>query len=74
MTGKPMSEYKQVLYTKEDGVATLTLNRLEKLNAYSKIMVHQILTALADASTYTGDVKEGIAAFHAKRQPNFKGM
>jgi len=25
------------------------------------------------ATNYTDDVKEGIAAFHAKRQPNFKG-
>ncbi len=25
------------------------------------------------ATNYTDDVKEGIAAFHAKRKPNFKG-
>jgi hypothetical protein len=25
------------------------------------------------ATNYTDDVKEGIAAFHAKRCPNFKG-
>jgi 2-(1,2-epoxy-1,2-dihydrophenyl)acetyl-CoA isomerase len=25
------------------------------------------------ATNYTDDVQEGIAAFHAKRQPNFKG-
>jgi 2-(1,2-epoxy-1,2-dihydrophenyl)acetyl-CoA isomerase len=49
MTGKPMSEYKQILYTKEDRVATITMNRPEKLNAYSEIMVHEILAALADA-------------------------
>jgi hypothetical protein len=25
------------------------------------------------ATNYTGDVKKGIAAFHAKRKPEFKG-
>jgi len=44
-----MSEYKQILYTKENGVAIITFNRPEKLNAYSEVMVHEILVALADA-------------------------
>src|ERR1022692_3353108 len=44
-----MSGYKQILYTKENRVATITLNRPEKLNAYSEVMVHEILAALADA-------------------------
>src|SRR5450755_3601703 len=44
-----MSEHKQILYGKENRVATVTLNRPEKLNAYSEVMVHEILTALADA-------------------------
>ncbi len=42
-------EFTQILYSKENRVATLTLNRPAKLNAYSEIMVHEILTALADA-------------------------
>src|SRR5579871_881688 len=33
----------------EKRVATITLNRPDKLNAYSEVMVHEILTALADA-------------------------
>lgn len=41
--------YSQILYHKENRVATLTLNRPEKLNAYSETMVHQMLDALADA-------------------------
>src|ERR1700686_198574 len=49
MTGKPMSEFQQILYSKEHRVASVTLNRPEKLNAYSEIMVHEILAALADA-------------------------
>ncbi len=44
-----MSDYKQILYRKENRVATITLNRPEKLNAYSEVMVHEILSALADA-------------------------
>ena len=41
---------KQILYTKENRIATITLNRPEKLNAYSEVMVHEILAALADDS------------------------
>ena len=42
-------EFSQILYAKENRVATITLNRPDKLNAYSEIMVHEILAALADA-------------------------
>lgn len=42
-------EFKQILYAKENRVATITLNRPEKLNAYSEVMVHELLAALADA-------------------------
>src|SRR5262249_2989208 len=42
-------EFSQILYAKENRVATLTLNRPEKLNAYSETMVHEILAALAGA-------------------------
>src|ERR1700722_10258960 len=49
MTAMPMNEYKQILYSKENRVATVTLNRPEKLNAYSEIMLHEILDALGDA-------------------------
>ncbi len=42
-------EFNQIIYAKENRVATITLNRPEKLNAYSEVMVHEILAALADA-------------------------
>lgn len=42
-------DFKQIFYAKEDRVATITLNRPDKLNAYSEVMVHEILAALADA-------------------------
>jgi 2-(1,2-epoxy-1,2-dihydrophenyl)acetyl-CoA isomerase len=41
--------FEQVLYKKDGRVATITLNRPAKLNAYSETMVHEILAALADA-------------------------
>ena len=41
-----MAEYQQILFERDGGVATITLNRPEKLNAYSEVMVHEILAAL----------------------------
>jgi 2-(1,2-epoxy-1,2-dihydrophenyl)acetyl-CoA isomerase len=41
--------FQQILYDKEGHVATVTLNRPAKLNAYSEVMVHEILNALGDA-------------------------
>jgi enoyl-CoA hydratase/carnithine racemase len=40
--------FEQILYDKEQRVATITLNRPAKLNAYSEVMVHEVLAALAD--------------------------
>jgi enoyl-CoA hydratase/carnithine racemase len=40
---------KEILYEKDGHVATITLNRPAKRNAYSETMVHEILEALADA-------------------------
>jgi 2-(1,2-epoxy-1,2-dihydrophenyl)acetyl-CoA isomerase len=44
-----MKDFQQIVYDKTGHVATVTLNRPKKLNAYSEIMVHEILGALADA-------------------------
>jgi 2-(1,2-epoxy-1,2-dihydrophenyl)acetyl-CoA isomerase len=44
-----MKAFQQIAYEKAGHVATVTLNRPEKLNAYSEIMVHEVLSALADA-------------------------
>ncbi len=44
-----MKEFEQILYAKSGHVATVTLNRPKKLNAYSEVMVHEILAALGDA-------------------------
>src|SRR5258705_3670871 len=42
-------DFHQIIYSKENRVATITLNRPTKLNAYSEVMVHEIIAALADA-------------------------
>lgn len=42
-------DFQQILYSKQDRVATVTLNRPAKMNAYSEVMVHEILAAFADA-------------------------
>jgi 2-(1,2-epoxy-1,2-dihydrophenyl)acetyl-CoA isomerase len=39
----------EILYEKDAHIATITLNRPAKRNAYSETMVHEILGALADA-------------------------
>jgi enoyl-CoA hydratase/carnithine racemase len=44
-----MEAYQQILCAKDGRVATITLNRPDKLNAYSEVMVHEILAALGDA-------------------------
>ena len=42
-------DFHQIIYSKENRVATITLNRPTKLNAYSEVMVHEIITALSDS-------------------------
>jgi 2-(1,2-epoxy-1,2-dihydrophenyl)acetyl-CoA isomerase len=44
-----MKTFEQIVYEKKAPVATVTLNRPKKLNAYSETMVHEILAALGDA-------------------------
>lgn len=39
----------EIVFEKDGHVATITLNRPEKRNAYSETMVHEILNALADS-------------------------
>jgi enoyl-CoA hydratase len=41
-------DFKLIIYEKSDGVATITLNRPEALNAFSKEVVGEVLLALED--------------------------
>ena len=42
--------FKELLYSKSDGVATLTINRPEAYNAYSTLTLTEMIEALRDAS------------------------
>ena len=44
-------EFKYIIYEKNEGVATITLNRPEALNAFSKEVVEEVLHALEDVKT-----------------------
>ncbi len=44
-------EFRHVIYEKNEGIATITLNRPEALNALSKEVVEEILRAVEDART-----------------------
>src|SRR5262249_676347 len=48
-SGTDVMSFEQIIYEKHGHVATITLNRPAKLNAYSETMVHEILAALADS-------------------------
>jgi enoyl-CoA hydratase len=44
-------EFRHVIYEKSEGIATITLNRPEALNAFSKDVVEEILRAVEDVRT-----------------------
>ncbi len=43
-------DYKEILYSVDDGVATVTLNRPERLNAWTRVMAEEVRSALLGAS------------------------
>lgn len=49
--GEKSMTFKLIIYEKSEGVATITLNRPETLNAFSKEVVEEVLQALEDAET-----------------------
>ncbi len=52
-----MTDYTQITLDKADGIATLTLNRPEKLNAFTRTMMDEIIAALDDT-----DVDDSVRA------------
>lgn len=49
-----MSHYTQIIVTKADGIATITLNRPDKLNAYTRTMGEEIMAAMDDIDADDG--------------------
>lgn len=49
-----MSDYTQIIVTKADGIATITLNRPDKLNAYTRTMGEEIMVAMDDIDADDG--------------------
>jgi 2-(1,2-epoxy-1,2-dihydrophenyl)acetyl-CoA isomerase len=47
-------EYRDIVYSREGAVATITLNRPDKGNSFSPEMIHSIERAVTDASTDNG--------------------
>lgn len=43
-----MTDYTQITLEKADGIATITLNRPEKMNAFTNVMMSEIIDALDD--------------------------
>ncbi|MBD2842559.1 crotonase/enoyl-CoA hydratase family protein [Erythrobacter rubeus] len=43
-----MTDYTQILVDKDDGIATITLNRPDKMNAYTRTMGAEIIAAMDD--------------------------
>jgi enoyl-CoA hydratase len=46
--GRHKMEFKYIIYEKSEGIATITLNRPESLNAFNKEVIEEILQALED--------------------------
>ncbi len=43
--------YEQITYEKPNGIATITLNRPERMNAFTPVMLDEWYAALVDAHT-----------------------
>lgn len=44
-------EFKYIIYEKSEGIATITLNRPEALNAFSKEVIDEVLQAIENTKT-----------------------
>jgi enoyl-CoA hydratase/carnithine racemase len=43
--------FEQIIYDKSDNIATITLNRPERMNAFTAVMIEEWYAALLDAHT-----------------------
>ena len=61
-----MSNYTQILYDVEDGIATITLHRPEKMNAFTNVMMNEMIAAF-DEIDADDDVRAVIVTGHGDR-------
>jgi len=74
-------EYPDIIYSKEGHIATITLNRPERMNAFSMAMIDSIQRALQDAAAdaeirvivVTGAGRGFCAGLDLKEPPDFRG-
>jgi enoyl-CoA hydratase/carnithine racemase len=61
-----LTDYSQILFAVDDGVATITLHRPDKMNAYSRTMVHEMRDAF-DRTDADDAVRAVIVTGHGQR-------
>lgn len=61
-----MSDFTQILYEVADGIATITLHRPDKMNAFTRTMMAEIIAAF-DKSDADDDVRAVIVTGHGER-------
>lgn len=61
-----MSEYTQILLDKADGIATITLYRPDKMNAFTRVMMDEMIRAMDDIDA-DDDVRAVIITGHGDR-------
>lgn len=61
-----MTDYTQILVDKNDGIATITLHRPEKMNAFTRVMMDEIIAAMDDIDA-DDDVRAVIFTGHGDR-------
>jgi enoyl-CoA hydratase/carnithine racemase len=75
-------EYKDIIYNKEGYIATITLNRPERMNAFTSAMISSISQVLQDADddeqirviVVTGAGRGFSAGLDLKEPPDFRGQ
>ena len=61
-----MTDYTQILLDKGDGIATITLHRPDKMNAFTRVMMDEMIRAMDDIDA-DDDVRAVIITGHGDR-------
>ena len=55
-------EFKEIIYDKRDGIATITINRPEKYNACTPVTIYELSQAFTDSGAGEAESGSGIRA------------